>query len=108
MPSQIFLYKNNPIVKNVKMRNDLIKKLKLNKEDYSYFDKEYNDIKLCNIKNHNENKLSQRYFWEIYTLANGQENVKISNRNYLFLRVLFLEFLVLTILFFLYRNAWKM
>lgn len=104
MPSQIFLYKSNPIISNW-IRDNIIKKLKLRKDEIELFNKSYKKICLCPCATKKENSISQEFFRKLYNSVEDTDKVKIANRNYLFLRAIFLEFLVLTLLFLFY---WKM
>jgi len=106
LPSQIFLYKNNPIISEW-IRNDLLKKIKLKKDEIRLFNKEYKDVCLCPCSSKIENSSSQEIFRKLYSKVENEDKIRTSNRNYLFLRVLFLEFLFIALLFFFYRNMWE-
>lgn len=103
LPSQIFLYKNNPIISEW-IRNDLLKKIKLKKDEIRLFNKEYKDVCLCPCSSKIENSFSQEIFRKLYSKVENDDKIKASNRSYLFLRVFFLEFLILAFLFFFYRK----
>lgn len=104
-PSKIFLYKNNPVLANEYQRNELLDSLNITKEHYEIFDKDYSKLSiLWWKKNKAEDNLSQGYFWKLYSKVSDTNEVKLSNRNYLFARVMMVEFLLISILFFLNSN----
>lgn len=96
-PSQIFLYKKNPVLKNGDERDRIINFLDLSNDQKHIFDKEYADISFWK-KNKKYDALSQSLFRRLYTNVVDNERMKISNRNYLFSRVIMTEFLILGIL----------
>ncbi len=105
-PSEIFLYKENPITKNEYTRKDLIKYLNLSEDEMKIFEKSYDKLSIRK-KDKDDNKLSQSYFWKIYSQVSDFEEVKIFNRNYLFIRVITIEFLLISgILFFVEKNIY--
>ncbi|MDX9913972.1 MAG: hypothetical protein RBS77_05330 [Candidatus Moranbacteria bacterium] len=96
-PSEIFLYKNNPVLKSERKRNEIINKLNLSEEDLKIFNKDYDVLSILwwkREKKHEE--ISQGIFWQLYTKISNLEEVKISNRNYLFIRVIMVEFLLIS------------
>ncbi len=104
-PSKVFLYKNNPILKNEYKRKELLKELKLNDEEEQIFNKNYSKLSILWWKKQkNNDNLSQNIFWKMYSKVSDLEEIKISNRNYLFVRVIIIEFLIIGILFFLNNN----
>jgi len=103
-PSKIFLYQNNPVVSSNYKRKELLKYLKLSKEDLKIFDKDYSDIPMFFGRKKENDNLSQSIFWKLYSEVSNTNEIKISNRNYLFVRVIMIEFLLLSILFFLSKN----
>lgn len=96
-PSEIFLYKNNPVLKSLRKRNEIIEKLNLPEEELKIFDKDYSTLSILwwkNEKKHDE--ISQSIFWQLYTKISSSEEMKNSNRNYLFIRVIMVEFLLIS------------
>ncbi len=101
-PSKVFLYKNNPVMKSDYKRNELLNFLNLNEEKSEIFNKKYKDLhflKFWKISK-NENDISQSIFWKLYTNVSNSEEVKVSNRGYLFVRVIMIVFLLLSLIFF--------
>lgn len=96
-PSEIFLYKENPIIPNEKIRQQLITSLKLSKDEEKLFEKEYRDIPLICSKKDKIKQISQSYFWKIFNKVEDDEKIKRSNINYLFLRVITIDFLITSI-----------
>ena len=99
-PSEIFLYKNNPVIKKENKRKELISLLNLGKEENKIFESEYSQLpylKFWKINKEN-NALSQSYFRTIYCWVKNNPEIKCSNRNYLFVRAILLVFIILTIL----------
>ncbi|MBU1782963.1 hypothetical protein KKA77_00025 [Patescibacteria group bacterium] len=98
-PSEIFLYKNNPVLKSAHKRKEAIEKLNLSDEELKIFDKEYSELSVLWWKKEKKNdEISQSLFWRLYSQVSGSEEIKISNSNYLFTRVIMLEFLLISIL----------
>lgn len=93
-PSEVFLYKNNPILLSEKIRQKLISSLELTDEEKGTFDKEYKEVKLIASKKDKARKLSQSYFWKMYSKVEDDEKIKRSNLNYLFVRVITIDFLI--------------
>ncbi len=105
-PSKIFLYKENPVIKNEYKRKDLIKHLNISEDEMKIFEKNYNKLSIWK-KSKDNDKLSQNYFWKIYSQVSNTEEIKIFNRNYLFIRVITIEFLLISgILFFVEKNIY--
>lgn len=105
-PSEIFLYKENPVTKNEYTRKNLIRHLNLSKDEVKIFKKSYNELSAWK-KNKDNDKLSQNYFWKIYSQVSNSDEMKISNINYLFIRVITIEFLLISgILFFVEKNIY--
>lgn len=101
-PSEIFLYKNNPVLKSSHKRREVIEKLNLPDEELKYFDKEYSELSILWWKKEKgKDEVSQSLFWRLYTQVGGSEEIKTSNTNYLFIRVIMIEFLLIsTLLYF--------
>ena len=94
-PSEIFLYKNNPITKSEYKRNELMKELKLEYSGLSFW---------WWKKNKKSDEVSQSIFWRLYSRVNQTDEIKIAKRNYLFVRVMILEFLLIGIFFIIDKN----
>jgi len=104
-PSEIFLYKNNPIIKSEYKRNELMKELEFQEMELKLFNQEYSSLSFFWWKRNKESdKLSQSVFWRLYSRINQTDEIKISNRNYLFVRVMMLEFLLIGIIFAIDKN----
>ena len=104
-PSEIFLYKNNPIIKNEYKRNELIKELKLEEIESKFFDQKYSALSFWWWKkNKKSDEVSQSIFWKLYSRVSQVDEIKIANRNYLFVRVIMLEFLIIGILLIIDKN----
>jgi len=104
-PSEIFLYKNNPITKSEYKRNELMKELKLEETESKLFDQEYSDLSFWWWKrNKKSDEVSQSIFWKLYSNISQTDEIKIANRNYLFVRVMMLEFLLIGIIFIIDKN----
>ena len=58
------------------------------------FEKNYSELSIWG-KNKDNDKLSESYFWKIYSQVSDDGEIKISNRNYLFIRVITIEFLLI-------------
>lgn len=98
-PSEVFLYKNNPILNNEHKRNELLSFLNLTKEELGKFQKDYSNLPaLPWQKTKADDSLSQSIFWRIYFQVNSSEEIRSSNRNYLFNRVIMTTFLMLNTL----------
>lgn len=100
-PSQVFLYKNNPVLRNEQRRSDIFAKLKVSSAERQIFDTDYSRLAIA-WWNHEKvhDHLSQRLFWQLYTQVSDSSEMKVSNRNYLFVRVNMVEFLLMTGIFF--------
>lgn len=98
-PSEIFLYKNNPIIKSEHKRDEAIEKFNLSEEYLNIFNKDYSNLSIFwwkKDKKHDE--ISQSIFWRLYSKVSDNDEIKASNRNYLFIRVITIEFLLISIL----------
>lgn len=96
-PSEVFLYKNNPILPNENIRQRLLVSLNLSDEDKNVFEKEYKQRSFICKKKDKAKEISQGYFWKIYTAVEDNEIIKKSNINYLFLRVIMIDFLIVSV-----------
>ncbi len=95
-PSEIFLYKDNPIVKN-NYRNKLISRLKINKEEREIIDRlAYSELPLICGKDDNKRIITQKYFWKIWSKVGENSSLTRTNINYLFVRVIMVDFLILS------------
>jgi len=104
-PSVVFLYRNNPVLLSEHIRSDILKKLNISEQEYSVFDKDYSELTILWWKrNKTEDNLSQGCFWKLYSNVSNTNEIKLANRNYLFARVMMVEFLLISILFFLESN----
>jgi hypothetical protein len=104
-PSEIFLYKNNPIIEDNKTRNELAEKLDLTNDEKEFFNKDYKKLSLICAKNNVKRKTGQDLFWKIFTNVEMNPSVKRSNINYLFSRVIMIEFLILSCVLFFINNT---
>jgi hypothetical protein len=93
-PSEIFLYKNNPVLFGENSRQKLFSSLELSDEEKKIFDKEYKSIPLISGKKSKARQISQSYFWKLYAKVEDDEKIRRSNVNYLFTRVIVVDFLV--------------
>jgi hypothetical protein len=99
-PSEVFLYKNNPVLKSKYKRNELLEHLNLPEQELATFKKEYSSISIIFKRGKEDNDLSQSIFWKLYSEVSTTEEIKICNRNYLFIRVMSITFLIITIALF--------
>lgn len=103
-PSRIFLYKNNPILKSKYKRDEILKYLQESHTNLEEFDIEYKKLSIFNHKKSEAtDSLAQSIFWKLYTNVSDLDEIKTFNRNYLFVRALVIEFIIIGI-FFLYNN----
>jgi hypothetical protein len=104
-PSEVFLYKNNPIIESEYARDELMEKLKLDGLEVEIFNQRYKTLSYWWWKKNKENDgISQGIFWKLYSQVSQTDEIKISNRNYLFVRVMMLEFLILGIIVIFDKN----
>ncbi len=96
-PSEIFLYKNNPILKNEKIRKNIIEYLSIPESQENLFKTEYKELPLWRKRQKQE--IPQSYFWELYSNVNDEAIINVFNRNYLYVRAIVFLFLILSILF---------
>jgi len=100
-PSEIFLYKNNPVIKSDKTREEIIGLIKFSNEEI--ISKDYKEVS-CNKwskQNKEEKEISQSVFWKLYTQVSDTEEIKKVNSGYLFSRVITLIFLIISIMLFI-------
>lgn len=98
-PSEIFLYKNNPVITNEDRRDKIVEHLKLTDKELEVFNIDYNDISRWR-RNKKNNELTQSKFWQLYGIVSETEELKLSKRGYHFVRVIMVEFMFLSALFF--------
>ena len=104
-PSKVFLYRNNPVIKNEYNRKEIFEKLNLKKEEVKIFEKDYGDLSsFWWKKKKSEDDLSQGIFWRLYRQVSGEGGIRAKNRNYLFSRLMMVEFLLISIAFLIDRN----
>ncbi|MGK9369202.1 hypothetical protein ACSSWA_09875 [Melioribacter sp. Ez-97] len=96
-PSQLFLYKNNPVLKNEKIREKIIEYLSPSEKEKKLFDTEYK--KLPVFLKRPKQEISQSYFWKLYSNVNNEPIINVFNRNYLYIRAIVFLFAILTLLF---------
>lgn len=96
-PSEIFLFKKNPILKNDYIREQLIEYLNLKEEEHTYFDKTYKELPLIWWKREKQNK-AQSIFWKLYSQISSESEIKIFNRSYLLIRAITFATLGISIL----------
>lgn len=96
-PSQVFLYKKNPIIKSDHKLSELLEHLSLPKEKIIPFQISYSDIPVIFGRKKESDDLSQSIFWKLYSKVSETEEIKICNRNYLFSRVMTIIFLIIAI-----------
>lgn len=94
-PSQIFLYKDNPVLKSERTRSKLLKAVDLTASDLKIANKAYTELPICFGRKKDHDDLQQSIFWKLYTEVRNTDEMKISNRNYLFVRVITIEFLLI-------------
>ncbi len=102
-PSEIFLYKENPVLRNEHIRQRVIDHLSLSQENKEKFNITYEKLPWLWWKRKNQN-LAQSYFWKLYSKVSTYNEIRIFNRNYLFTRAITIVFITLSILFYLDSN----
>ena len=104
-PSNIFLYKNNPVLKSKEKRLELIDTLSLNPEDVIGFDKDYKELSFWKKKGDKKyDNISQSIFWKLYSNVSDGEEIKSSNRNYLFVRGITIELIIISAILLICKN----
>ena len=96
-PSEIFLYKENPVLKNEYIRQQLFEHLSIDINDQNYFSKTYKELPLFWWKREKQNK-AQSIFWKLYTKISGESEIKTFNRNFLLVRAITFTALGISIL----------
>ncbi|MDA0208532.1 MAG: hypothetical protein O3B64_04005 [bacterium] len=99
-PSQVFLYKNNPVLNSKYKRDELLEFLDLPEQILTPFQKDYSEIPLIFKRKKEVDDLSQSIFWKLYHEVSEREEIRICNRNYLFTRVISITFLIIGIALF--------
>lgn len=104
-PSNIFLYNNNPVLKSREKRVELMNKLSLSTEDVSGFNKNYKELSFWKKKRDKKyDNISQSIFWRLYSNVSDSEEIKSSNRNYLFVRGITIELIIISIILLICKN----
>lgn len=105
-PSEIFLYRSNPVLKNDFIRNQIIEHLNLDKDEQAYFDKSYKELPIFWWKREKQNK-AQSIFWKLYSQISSESEIKLFNRNFLLVRGITFSILIMSILLFINnQNGW--
>lgn len=104
-PSNIFLYKNNPVLNSKEKRLELIGTLSLSPEDVIGFDKDYKELSSWKKKGDKKyDNISQSIFWKLYSNVSDGEEIKSSNRNYLFVRGITIELIIISVILLICKN----
>lgn len=104
-PSNIFLYKNNPVLKSKEKRLELIDSISLSPEDVAGFNKDYKELSFWKKKDDKKyDSISQSIFWRLYSNVSDSEEIKSSNRNYLFVRGITIELIIISIILLICKN----
>ncbi len=103
-PSEIFIYKENPVLKNDHIRQRLLNHLSLDNTDQNYFDKTYKELPLLWWKREKQKK-AQSIFWKLYSEISANSEIKTFNRNFLLVRAITFTSLGISILFFIKENT---
>ncbi len=98
-PSEIFLYKGNPIISE-KRRDQITEKLNIPQDELELINKPYKSISFLRKRKEFQSwiSLSQHYFWELYSKVRLSDEIKTVNRNYLFVRVMMTSFFILSLI----------
>jgi hypothetical protein len=96
-PSEIFLYQGNPVLKNERLRENIIEYLSIHGKEENLFRTEYKKLPLWQKRQKQE--ISQNYFWKLYSNVSNEPIINVFNRNYLYVRAIVFLFLILSILF---------
>jgi hypothetical protein len=102
-PSEVFLYKNNPVLKNENTRLQAMKFLESDKDKLDGFENTYKKLKWFK-KDEELRQKSQNYFWKIYTNVSNESEMKIFNRNYLLTRGITIVSLISIVIFLVEKN----
>lgn len=103
-PSEVFLYRDNPVIEDEKLREEILKYLTVNAKDRNEFNQAYKDLPWYNPKKHT-NSQCQGVFRKLYSKVRENPEIKMFNRGYLMIRGMTFLFYVLIILFFM--NCYK-
>jgi len=98
-PSEIFLYKNNPVVKSERIRQEIVIFLTLPPHDIELFNTEYKELPIVWWKRRKQDE-SQSSFWKLYTNVSGDNEIKIFNRSFLFVRAIVTLLIIVSVLFY--------
>jgi len=102
-PSQIFLYKNNPVLKNENIRLDIIKYLAIEDDVLKNYNKSYKELHWFK-KDKNSKSRCQGYFWKIYINVSNEAEIKTFNRNFLLIRGITIVCLMMIVVFSIKQN----
>ena len=102
-PSEIFLYKDNPVLKNEYVRQRLLTYLGMSEDKRNNFDKGYKELPLLWWKRKKQDK-AQSYFWKLYVKVSEENEIKTFNRNYLLTRAISLVLIVSAVIFHIENN----
>lgn len=86
-PSEVFLYKDNPVLKNEHIRQRLINHIELESSEIETFEKTYKELPLLWWKREKQRK-TQSIFWKLYSEVSSETEIKVFNRNFLFVRAI--------------------
>ena len=103
-PSEIFLYQDNPVVEDERLREEILAHLTVNEKDKNEFNRAYKDLPYYSPRKHT-NSQCQCAFRQLYSKVRENPEIKMFNRGYLMIRGMTFLFYVLTILFFI--NCYK-
>jgi hypothetical protein len=103
-PSEVFMYKDNPVLKNEHIRQRLFNHLNLDSTEQNSFDKTYKELPIWWWKREKQNK-SQSIFWKLYSEVSADSEIKIFNRSFLFVRAITFVAFGLSILLFIKDNC---
>ena len=85
-PSEVFLYKENPVLKNEHIRQRLINHIELEPSEIETFEKTYKELPILWWKREKQKK-TQSIFWKLYSEVSSETEIKVFNRNFLFGRM---------------------
>ncbi|MGD9930062.1 MAG: hypothetical protein AB7U05_08580 [Mangrovibacterium sp.] len=102
-PSEIFLYKDNPVLKNEHIRQQLFVHLSFDVDEQYQFEKAYKELPLPWWKREKQSK-AQSIFWKLYSEISSESEIKTFNRNFLLVRAITFTALGICILLFVKTN----
>ena len=102
-PSEIFIFKNNPIINNENIRLKIVEYLSLSQKDPELCEMEYKQLPVFK-KNKKVQKKVQSYFWQLYTDISSEKEIQIFNRSYLLIRAITFEFILMAVFLLIERN----